>query len=362
MHLNRQQYSGIVVKEITKTDYDLLSQSYDIYPFLESAWVESFKCENIDPIYFEFSRSSSSRVGIACGIVVKSKLSLLKSASKILYLFGMPGVRGASNLEVITSLRSHLAKMGFNTVTIAGYFKQDNQCLTACGFDVKDREEYILDLSESREHLWEHLHRGRKRSVNKGIRLGMTFRLSSDIEAYKKLKACVLSTKDRRAKRGFGRYNHLYVPFMSEEVLLKQLSSKLASIGLVQYQNAVISGILVIKNARYCYALLAGSTQEGYELDAPSFSLWNLIVVAHAAGCKQLNLGALPNDESACRLAQYKHSYGARNVACGGGSAYLQGYLRKSVHQVYKLVSRPDTFIEKPLAFVRKAMLDAKEM
>ena len=79
-YLFESTYDSITIKETTRKNYDAFKAAYDIYPFLESSWIESFKCDYIDPIYFEFLRTNN-RVGIASGIIVKSKDSNLYTSA-----------------------------------------------------------------------------------------------------------------------------------------------------------------------------------------------------------------------------------------------------------------------------------------
>ena len=244
-------------------------------------------------------------------------------------------------------------KTGFNTITIARYFNQEKHFLADCGFAVKIRKECIIDLVQPPTQLWRNLSKGQKWSINKGKKLGLTFNQSYDPEALEILISCLRATKDRKAQKGVGNYNYFYVPYMNEEVLLKQLSSRITSICWVQHQDTIISASFLIKNNRYCYYLLAGSTPKGYELGASSFMLWNIIEMTNAVGCKQLNLGALPDDESADKLAQFKHSFGSKDVACEGGSAYLTSSFKKQLHRTYKILSQPNVYSKRFLTSLK---------
>lgn len=244
-------------------------------------------------------------------------------------------------------------KTGFNTITIARYFNQENPCLADCGFSAKRKEEYIIDLLQSPTQLWRNLSKGQKWLINKGKKLGLTFSQSYDIGAFESLIACLCATKDRKAQKGVGNYNFIYIPYMNKEVLLKLIASKTATICLVKHQGVIICSCLLIKNSVYCYYLLAGSTPKGYELGGSSFMLWNVIEMAKADSCIQLNLGSLPDDRSAEKLAQFKHSFGSKSITCEGGGAYLQSSLRKILHRAYIVLSKPDVYIKYLLTALR---------
>lgn len=350
-YLLESTFENITIKETSRKNYDAFTAEYDIYPFLESSWIESFKCDYIKPIYFEFLRINN-RVGFAGGIIVKSKYRFLNSISKTLYVFGLPYTCGATNIEIMRALNSHLMQTGFITITIARYFNQEEHFLTHCGFDIKKREECIIDLQQSPTQLWRNLSKGQKWTINKSKKAGLMFTQSYERGALATLMSCLMSTKDRRAQKGVGNYNYFYVPFMNEEVLLKQMSSKIASVCWVQHQDEIVSACLLINNNSYCYYLLAGSTPHGYELGASSFMLWNTIEMMNACGCKQLNLGALPEDESAEKLAQFKHSFGSKSVECEGGSAYITSSFKKQLHRAYKILSQPNIYSKRLLTFL----------
>ena len=353
--------NGITVNEITADSFDNSKNSYDICPFIESSWVESFRCEYRKPVYFEFIKDNHP-VGLASGIIVKSTFWLLEPASKRIYLFGMPCTRGASLLEVVTALKGHLQAKGLNVATLFSYFNLEEPFLAGCGFQINTRKEFLVDLEQPVPQLWSNLSKNRKRIVNKCKKLELTITQSQDISAVDRLMDCLRSTKDHRTEKGRGNYSYFVIPYMNEKILRKQLSLKIASVYLVHHQGEMVSTCYLVRNAGYAYGLLWGSTPKGYELGAQSFMLWKIIELMKEDHCRQLNLGGMPTGEGADKIADFKLSLGSRIITCEGGKAALQTGLREQIYKSYRILSEKSEPLKELLRCLKKTRgMKAKE-
>jgi hypothetical protein len=323
------------IKEISREEFDRSKRSFASNPFLEPFWVESFKNDGVDTVYFCFMNDGQT-VGIAGGLQVESRNSVLKPISRFLYLFGMPEIQGGQSFP-IGEFKRYLKRNGYNSLHIGSYYNLKDHRLRKSGFLVRHREEYIIDLSRPLPEIWGKLSKSRKRRVNKAKKAGLVFNESHNADKIRDLISCLDETKCRKSSRGFGDYDYHYMPFINNETLIQLLKTENLSISYVACNNRILGADLVARNNCSAYSILSGATKEGYELSAPTYLLWRIIERAKEAGCETLNLGGLPKDETSVTLAQFKRSFGAEAKLCEGGSCYLNSGPQKLLHRCYKL-------------------------
>jgi hypothetical protein len=328
----------IKIREISREDFDRSKHCFASNPFLEPSWLESLKNSNVDTAYFCVKKGEQT-VGVAGGLKVESKYESLKPISRLLYLFGVPAIQGGGSFP-IGEFKRHLKSSGYNSLHIASYYNLKQHHLKESGFLVKHREEYIIDLSIPLDELWGKLSKSRRRRVKKATKAGLVFHESHDTDNIRNLITCLDETRSRKSSRGFGDYNYHYMPFVNNQTLIRLLSSGNGNVSYVSCGDRVVGADLVVRNRFSAYSILSGALKEGYELSAPTFLLWHIIKSAKEAGCETLNLGGLPNDDTAITLAQFKRSFGAEAKLCEGGSCNLVNRSRKLLHRFYRFYFR----------------------
>ncbi len=346
---------SITIKEISREEFVELKSSFKLNLFTEPLWVDAFKNDNIAPIYFAFLKDKQT-VGVTGGIVVRSRHKILQPISKYIFFFGMPEIQDDGSLIIIGEFKRYLRENGFNVLKIAGTYNVENHCLKKWGFVPTHKTEYIVDLLPALPEIWRKLNKGAKWTVNKAKKAGLQFNESNSAEKLEDLITCLKQTKYRKSNKGFGDYEYLYIPFLDNEVLVQLLKSENVSICYISHNNRTVSASLVVTNNCQVYYALAGSTKEGYEMGASSYLVWKIIERKKEAGCESLNLGALPSDGSAATLAQFKHSFGADEKLCEGGTCYFIRGPRKLLYKSYKFMLKPSFYLAYALKLLKKRL------
>ncbi len=336
---------AVRIQTLHRAEYDAAAAEFPLVPFQESAWVEALARPGRQPAYFGFHRGLR-RVGVVAGLVTASPQRILAGISRRLYLYGLPHFPPEDAPAVMEQLRAHLRERGFNTIDVAYYYNAPPPQVAALGLSTKLAEEYRLDLSPSLAEIERGLNRLRRRLIRRAKENRLVYEESPAAEGLDALLACLNQTKRRRAERGVGSYSYYYIPGLDDTAVRRLLESGLARLCKVLREGRLISAGLVARNRRCAYYILAGATEDGYDLGASTYMQWCVIERTKAAGCVTLNLGGVPKDESSGQLVEFKRSFGAQAHVCESGSCCLVSPWRRSLHRLYKFAAQPRSYLQ----------------
>ena len=327
----------ITICQVSKEDYEREAIGFRAHPYIEPVWIEAFKNDSRVPSYFLFLDNTTT-IGLVAGLTVTSGPRMLLPFSRYLYLYNLPVIYSDNLHHCIELFKQHLRLNGFNRLVVASYNAFLRYRLVDNGFSIRERYEHFIDLSPPLTELWRRMSNGRKWRVNKARKRGLVYNTHCGPDKLDELTECLENTKLRKACKGFGDYNYYSMPFMNTNNIAQLLHTHTFYICTVSHRNKLLSSSLVGRNMHYSSYILAGSTKEGYEVDANSYMLWEIIKESKEMGCETLCLGGIPRDQTAPHLVEFKRSFGAERRVCETGYCDLHDSPRRLLHKYYHIL------------------------
>lgn len=288
-------------------------------PLIDRNWLSAFAGDSISVVFLRFARRGNT-VGAIGGLQVASSSNpILRAATERLFFFSGPLVVAPCPelmRDCFAALRGYAVRSQYVACTLRWYDFPFPFDFASTGFQPAFRHEFILDLRRSEAEVWGAIDRDQRRRIRRATERGLTFR-ENDRAGLGELLACASDTKNRKIQRGL-QYNLYSIDFVNNEVLKQLLSSGICRTFGVYNDSRVLSSILVAIGPRRAYAMFIGTSAEGYKLGCNVFLYWELMRHLRSIGCTQLNLGAIPPDESGSGLARFKESLGAAKTPCAG--------------------------------------------
>ncbi len=314
-----------VIKESNPDKWNDYLKIFSATPFISGLWLESFKNQNREPVYFRFV-SEGKTIGVIGGLIIKSSYSVLKKRDKCIFFFSGPAVINSDN-EIISAciaeMTDYAALGGYTVLDFRSWdyphiFDTEN-----LSFYKTVREEYIIDLRGE----WSDIQKKMKKSIKEQTRLakrnGVKFHESLYPSIIEDLIALMDSTKSVRLLKGYKDYSYFYMPWLDKRLLHKLFQNNTARIFYADKENKIICILLIITYHTSAYALLIGTNQDAYQLRSPVFLWFNTIEYLKKQGFEYLNLGGVANDSGADKLIFFKESLGAEKHLCVGGSNWF---------------------------------------
>jgi hypothetical protein len=155
---------------------------------------------------------------------------------------------------------------------------------------------------------------------------GVAFHETYSSEALGNFVSLLDETKRIRLSKGYEGYSSYYMPFLDEAILGGLLRRKAGRLFVVERKGKTLSADFAIVHGNRAFVLLNATSAEGYKIGARKFLLLSLIEKVKEEGAECLNLGGAAPDSSADALAFFKHSFGAEEQVCEGGSTAFLGW------------------------------------
>jgi lipid II:glycine glycyltransferase (peptidoglycan interpeptide bridge formation enzyme) len=130
-------------------------------------------------------------------------------------------------------------------------------------------------------------------------------------------------SRERRVKRG--EQIGLLDDVQFEELGRGYFDKNLGRVFLMLNDDEPVSAAFVSIYAGQALYVYGGSSDEGFNLDAPGLLFWHIFARCRELGCREFNLGGVPasavNKESQSHgLYRFKAGFGGRQVECLSGS------------------------------------------
>jgi hypothetical protein len=325
----------ITITRVSAEVYDALKSGFDLYPFFERFWLESFKRRNREAAYFAFFRKRKL-AGLAAGILDIPRLAVRIPGSKRVHLFGLPEIWDADPAAIFNAFEDYLRGMGCGAVHVAPFDTPSRYDLKIPGFSKRSREEFVVDLTSPLPDMWNNLDKHGKRTIGKASNAGLMFGEYRGPLKPEDLIGRLDASLQQKLGKGFGDFDFHDIRFLGQDIVAGLLKSKCARVYCVFRENAVLGACLVVRNERHARCLFAGTTPEGYRLHSPRLMFWRLIEKMKEDGCTSLNLGGVPGDGLAAHVAEFKRSLGAEPRICEGGVCHLSSPFHKLLYGLYR--------------------------
>lgn len=295
------------------TEWQRLTGLHDSGVFFQRGWLEAFQANGATPRLIKLI-AGTDVVALAAGLETRSRHKIAAAVSRQLYLLAGLAICGRHThtaSECLRPLIDYARAEGYVGIFVGSYDCGATYEGLPSSFTRKTRIEHIVDLTADVSELHSRLTKGQKSTVKKAERLGLELEEVGP-EGMKELLECLQGTKEKRDSLGYGAYSPYYMPLLDAAVADRLLKNGIARIFRAKRKDDVLCSWLAAIGPRGAYALLSGSTPDGYSAGASPFSLWGMMLSLKARGCLRLNLGGTPTDQTGRTLAAFKRSFGAK--------------------------------------------------
>jgi lipid II:glycine glycyltransferase (peptidoglycan interpeptide bridge formation enzyme) len=190
------------------------------------------------------------------------------------------------------------------------------------GFGLKS--EYAVDLQQDKESLIKNFSKNVRRENRKAIEQGFIFKECPPAEMLGHLIGLLKQTNNIRIAKGYKDYNYFYITGLNENTLKKLIDQNVIHFYSVERDSVLYSLQAVVEHSDRAYAILIGTSGEGYTFGLPSFMQYSLILRLRERNFKYLNFGGIPTDQSHKGLIHFKKSLGAvEHFSSYGSSSFL---------------------------------------
>ncbi len=280
--------------------------------FLSHEWLEAFKSQAGQPLYFLFYDQDSIKAVIA-GL----ERPVGKYQKKQLFFFS--GIASAGNhsgvlKECKIRLLEYARQNKYWRVVMKSY-----DCLRCRSAEVRDyisfkREEFVIDLTPNQHDIYQAMHPSIRGKIRKAKRNGLVLKQGDSPELLGELFLLINKTQQIRTRKGYGRYSPYSMPFLNQEIALYLLKNKLATIHYIEKGNKKLSLAFNVTMAQKAYGIWMGTSEEGYKAAAPSLLIYESLKMLKANGIIYLNLGGVPLGSKNQGIRKFKTHLGATAI------------------------------------------------
>jgi hypothetical protein len=307
-------------------------------PFSSQEWLESFRNKILYPISFLFEEQGDP-IGIISGLEIRSSIDLIRGLGlfKRLFFFTGPVLANYEKYpECIDVLNDAAKRMGYIKIV---YKSWDFPCKTSRNpYPVPDlpRTEFIIDLKPAINEIEKKIKREQRRNIRKAIHNGLELFEETSTEKCNQLLKFIDETNQSRQKKGYQEFEKYYITFLCDDVMIKLIDNKCLRLFHVEQDGKPINSTAILTHGKRAFALLAGTTKQGYRTNASPFSFYQICLRLKEEGMKYLNLGGVPIDNSKSNLIRFKRTLGAKEYPSPSGSTdLLQNNFYKIGQELY---------------------------
>ena len=278
---------------------------------------------NAIPIYFILKNQGGEVLGLALGFHLKIENKLGRLISKRLYFPSFP-LFDSFTEKAISYMMFEIERFAYRKqcleLSIGSFASKGEEIRIGDNhFQLTNRFEFDLDLTQNKEALTRGLERKRRKNINKAKRLGVSVINADNEDGIKYLRLLQAESSQRIVNRGGPSIIKNYLPGQDPiHILLKSGHAKIFC-AMVE-GNVVSSGLFTFYNG-IVYHTLSGHNRVALESQASTFLLWHVINQYHDLGAKVFNFGgckasAKNDNDPEHGVYSYKMGFGARRILC----------------------------------------------
>ena len=309
-------------------------------PFMSREWLEAFSNRFRKPVFFRFIHDGQE-AGFAAGLIVKpaAPFHIPVKFPKI-HLFAGPVVVGKDPRTIqscLLSLKRFARKGNYWDIYLDSLDYPDDFDIGNIGYMPRIRDEYIIDLRDDIDKIHGRIQKSKRKDLRRADKDHLSVKEITGPGKFVHLVSCLESTREKKKKIGLGNYPSYYVSYLDDEILNRLLESSIAKLYCIYRDDKILSSILLLVHGKKSYALLGGTREAGYELNANTALHWEVMKKMKESGIEYLNLGRIPRDDSEPGLIQFKTGMGAvRHICTGGVADDIQGAPGKILMYLYR--------------------------
>ncbi len=286
---------------------------------------------NQTPLYISLVDSNSNVCSVAVVIIETPKYWPFSRYCKKAILSTLP----ASNdpnliISFMQKIEILLKKQGVFDIFIHAYDSIDsNKVLSKLNYQLSNRSEFYLSLTEDKDAIWQKLKGNRRNKIRKSEKLGVVSKSETSLEAVihlKKLQQSALARKDVHINNSDS---------ISNRIKTKLIDNNRA-LTITSYKDdiALNAGLFGFYNGRVYY-IISGSSLDGNKNSGPAHMIWHTVCQFKEMGYKVLNLGGVSEEESQNQsgLYSFKKDFGAEIIYQPSGHKIIS-FLGNSLHKV----------------------------
>jgi hypothetical protein len=275
------------------------------------------------PLFFELRDEQGSCHGIAVGIESWSPARLVGRFSSLLEFETYPVVTDDRPDLVQAMVRRIVAygkQKGCRRVAFQSYLSRTSIPQSgALGLHIEPRLEFVLDLSLSDSQLLGRFNAHHKRKIKKALKHDLQFKEAADMDAMQQFRRLQVDSRDRRLSRGEDMT--IMDDAYYETLGRKYFAVNLGKVFTLNYQGRPVSAAFVALYAGRALYMYGGSSDLGFEKDAPPLLFKYIFARCRELGCREFNLGGVPaeaeNTEAPSHgLYRFKAGFGGAQIRC----------------------------------------------
>lgn len=263
-----------------------------------------------EPLFVKGLNEAGECVGLLTGNLALSRVWPFSRYCGYAMLQSLPATAEDSEeaeRAFMEALEDHLRMQGAFSVRVYSYDSRNSECvLSALGYDLSPRSEFVLDLGPSLDAIWGNFTARRRTDIRKAERLGVTTRVDNTQDGVAIVLAFFRDTMRKYSRR----------PDERNEARIRSIHDGLESGTvdvLVTYQDDVpVNGALFTRFVNKRYYHLTGNSELAYKCNGNHHLIWTAIKRYKAQGAVSLNLGAVLEGQSG--LLRFKRDFGAARV------------------------------------------------
>lgn len=169
---------------------------------------------------------------------------------------------------------------------------------------LNDRNTIAINLKESEDDIWmNEIHTKNRNVIKKGTKIGLTFEADYDFKYLDEFINIYNSTMDKLSADSFFYFTDQYYTTLKNN--LKQNSF----LGIVKYNNEIISSAIFFYNKPWGHYHLAGSKKDYLNLSPNNFLLWEASKELKRHGVELFHLGGGTDSDESNSLFQFKKKF-----------------------------------------------------
>lgn len=280
--------------------------------FQSSEWLDAVVRKPYEPVYLVFSENGVQKAFMA-GIETNIGQGELK---KLFFYSGIISRKQDPELlrQCMEKLLDFARKNSYFQIIIKSYDHLRNQPSGLKEFSPFQRAEFVIDLTLPTEQLIHQTSSDIRRRARKAKREGSVFKFGYSENLLQNLFRLLENTRQVRARKGYGKYHVISMPFLTPEVMLKLLASKDAVINYIEKDGEILSMNYILTAGGRAYVLQAGSSPSGYKYSAPALLAYETMLKCKSEDFDILNWGGVPLGKQNKGLKKFKLDLGARIV------------------------------------------------
>lgn len=195
------------------------------------------------------------------------------------------------------------------------------------GYTVRERAEYVFDLTQGEDALWEGLKRQHRKNVRRSAKKGVEVARLTSLDSVRTLRALQAEVVNRHAVKGDG---FGLRPVEAYDALHRALIAPgLGRVYCASVDGAPVSAALFLTFGRRAQSIYSGSNQQGLEAYGEYAMYWQALSELSGEGFVELQMGAADAtaedpDSPAHGLHQFKLGFGAHTRPMAAASKQLR--------------------------------------